>query len=130
MAEKFEYKYNAPTQEERKEIENILDGYLPVNSYQSKVRRVKELNAKVQNIPTAYALSIGVIGILVFGLGMTCALEWNKLLLGVLIGVVGIIICAAAYPVYSFKYKKLKDKYSEEIIKLSLELLNKEEVSK
>lgn len=130
MAEKFEYKYNAPTQEERKEIENILDEYLPVNSYQSKVRRIKELNAKVQNIPTAYAISIGIIGILVFGLGMTCALEWNKLLLGIMIGIVGTIICVVAYPVYSFKYKKLKNKYSDEIIKLSLELLNREDISK
>ena len=77
MAEKFEYKYNAPTQEERKEIDNILKDYLPEDSKESKINKLRTLDFKVKNYPIIYGLSLGIIGTLVFGTGLTCILEWS-----------------------------------------------------
>ena len=69
-------------------------------------------------------LSFGIIGSLIFGLGLTCVLEWEKIVLGIIISCIGLIIISVAYPIYNIIYKHLKNKYSERIIKLSNELLN------
>ena len=122
MAEKFEYKYNAPTQEERKEIDNILKDYLPEDSKESKINKLRTLDFKVKNYPIIYGLSLGIIGTLVFGTGLTCILEWSLILLGIIVCVIGLFVAVIAYPIY----KKLKNKYSEEIIQLSKELLNEQ----
>lgn len=126
MAEKFEYKYNAPTQEERKEIDNILKDYLPEDSKESKINKLRTLDSKVKNYPIIYGLSLGIFGTLVFGTGLTCILEWNLILLGIIFCVIGLFVAAIAYPIYNIVYKKLKNKYSEEIIQLSKELLNEQ----
>lgn len=124
MAEKFEYKYNAPTQEERKEIDNILKDYLPEDSKESKINKLRTLDFKVKNYPIIYGLSLGIIGTLVFGTGLTCILEWSLILLGIIVCVIGLFVAVIAYPIYNMIYKKLKNKYSKEIIDLSNELLN------
>jgi hypothetical protein len=51
-------------------------------------------------------------------------LEWNIWLWGIVLMAVGSIPIALAYPVYKKVLKKYKNRYGEEIIKLSEELLN------
>lgn len=123
----FEYKYVAPTNAERKEIENIRDSYIADNTKQSsKLDYLRKLDSKVRNIPTIISLVIGVVSILIFGLGLTMILEWNLMILGIVISVVGIIPMIANYFVFNMTTKKLKNKYSEEILKISGELLGDE----
>lgn len=124
MADKFEYNYNAPTQEERKEIDSILKDYLPTDNKNSKLERLRKLDFKVKNIPVILGISLGVIGTLIFGLGLTCVLEWHKMLLGIIIAIIGTIVIITAYPVFKLSHRTLKTKHAEEIIKLSNELLN------
>lgn len=128
MADKFEYKHNAPTQDERKEINSILEEYLPTDEKQNKLQYLKKINYKVKRTPTILGLSFGIVGILVFGFGLTWILEWDSLLDGCIYCVLGGFLTGFAYPIYSIIYKKLKNKYSSEIIKLSKELLNMEEI--
>ena len=45
--------------------------------------------------------------------------------LGIVIGVIGIALCVANYPIYKKILKARKDKYSAQIIELSSSLLNK-----
>lgn len=123
----FEYKYVAPTSAERKEIENIRDSYIADNIKQSsKLDYLRKLDSKVRNIPTIISLVIGIVSILIFGLGLTMILEWNLIILGIVISVVGIIPMIANYFVFNMTTKKLKNKYSEEILKISGELLGDE----
>lgn len=126
MAEKFEYKYSAPTKEERKEIDSILSQYVPKDEKENKMDRLRYLDNKVKTIPTIWALSIGLIGILIFGLGLTCILEWNSITIGIVLMVIGSIIMIPAYFIHNLVKDKLKAKYSKEIISLSEELLNQE----
>lgn len=121
----FEYRYVAPTATERREIENIKNSYMPKEETQTKLMLIRKLDSKVRNIPTIVSLILGVIGILMFGLGLTFILEWKIFVWGVIIGVLGVIPMAISYPIYLKTKKCLKNKYSEEIIKLSDELLNK-----
>lgn len=124
MSKKFEYNYSAPTQKERQEIESIRNQYLPKSERESKVELLKRLDNKVKNIPMVTALTFGIVGSLIFGTGMAFFLEWTELwYVGIPFGLVGILITILAYPIYCYLLKKLKKKYSSEIIRLSNELI-------
>jgi len=130
MSDKFEFKYTAPTKEERKEIDSIRRQYLPKDKTMTKMEKLRHLDNKVKGIPMAWSLSFGVIGLLVFGTGLTFFLEWVKYwYLGIPFAIVGIILCGLAYPIYTRLMNKLKNKYGEEILSLSNELLNEEKES-
>ncbi|MGN1104940.1 MAG: hypothetical protein ACI4QI_08770 [Candidatus Coproplasma sp.] len=124
MEERFNYTYTAPTEEERREIESIRNAYLPKNQEKGKLQRLKELNNKVNTIARVVGISVGVIGLLIFGLGMSMAMEWALYVWGTVVSLVGCGIMAVAYPLWRLTHNKLKQKYSEEILKLSEELLN------
>ena len=126
MSEKFKFEYNAPTEQERREIESIKNQYLPKDEKNIKFEELKKLDNKVKNTPIAISISLGIIGSLIFGLGMTFFLEWVDLwLLGIPCAIIGLIIVILAYPLHIKISSKLKTKYKDEIINLSNELLNK-----
>lgn len=120
----FEFKYCAPTTEERKEIESIRQSYLPKEPAEKKLERLRKLDNKVKNLPVAIAIAVGVVGLLIFGLGMAMVLEWNLILWGVITGCVGLVPMGFAYPIFNKISKNLKAKHSQEILSLSEELLN------
>ena len=123
----FEFNYSAPSSEERKEIESIRNSYLAKSSsVDNKLETLRKLDSKVKNTPTMIALIIGIVGTLIFGLGMTMVLEWNLTIWGVVVGIVGAVPISMAYPVFKLTHKKLKNKYSSQILKLSEELLGDE----
>ena len=127
MADKFEYKYSAPTQEERKEIDSIRIKYLPQQKIDSKLDRLRKLDRKVKSISESVGISLGVIGLLLFGTGMCFFLEWTNIwYIGIPFSIVGIVIISITYYVYKTTLNKLKNKYKEEIIELSNELLSEE----
>ena len=74
---KFEYTYSAPSEAERREIESIRRQYEEhPRSAESKLERLRKLDAYVKNSATCVALILGVVGLLIFGLGMAMVLEW------------------------------------------------------
>jgi hypothetical protein len=54
-------------------------------------------------------------------------LEWNIWFWGIVLMVIGAVPVALAYPVYKGVLKKYKNRYGEEILRLSEELLNESE---
>lgn len=124
--DEFHYTYSAPTVQERREIESIRRQYLPADEKDARIERLRKLNGRVKNTPTVIALVLGIAGTLVFGLGLCMILEWNLWVGGVIVGVVGLLPVAAAYPVYRLLLRRGKKKYGAEILKLSEELLEKE----
>jgi hypothetical protein len=126
MSEKFEYKYSAPTQRERKEVDSIRSQYLPKEEVMTNIDRLKELDKKVKNPPLITSLSFGIVGTLIFGLGLTCVLEWNLIGLGIGLMIFGGAVLGVAYPIYNKLLNKLKRKYGPTIINLSNQILNEE----
>lgn len=124
--DKFEFTYTAPTERERKEVESLRKQYLPVEERTDKVTRLRQLDAKVKNPPQVLALSLGVAGTLIFGLGLTMILEWSAIVWGAALAVVGIVPLALAYPTYKWLFEQLKNKHRAEILRLSEEILNEE----
>ncbi|MBO5286171.1 MAG: hypothetical protein J6B16_04675 [Clostridia bacterium] len=124
MDEQFNYKYSAPTERERKEIDSIRRQYFPASKSESKLDRLRRLDAIVKNTAIIWSLVLGVVGALIFGLGLTMVLEWGILSWGIVVMVVGVPFIVLAYPVYKMVLKKYKNRYGEEILRLSEELLN------
>ena len=127
MADKevFEYTYYAPTEKERREAEHIRRGYISGKAV-DKLSRMRELDKKVKTPPMVWSLSLGVVGTLIFGGGLSFITVSNELIIGSVLGVVGLIPVALAYPVYKKILEKGKKKYGEEIVALADEILKEQ----
>ena len=127
MSNQFNYKYSAPTEEERKEIDSIRRQYVPSENKETKLERLRRLDSLVKSAPSVWGLVLGIVGILIFGLGLAMILEWDILVWGIVLAVIGCVPIALAYPVYNAVLQRNKKRYGEEIIRLSDELLNENE---
>ena len=81
MSKKFNYSYSTPTNKEKLEIERIRNSYLE-NSNNPSITTLKKLDSKVKNTPTLIAISLGMIGTLIFGTGLTLVLEFGRFIIG------------------------------------------------
>ena len=124
MSNQFNFKYTAPTEEERREIDSIRRQYSPSEQAESKIERLRRLDAKVKNTAIIWGLVLGVVGLLIFGLGLTMVLEWSIWFWGITLMVIGSVPIALAYPTYLKVLQKYKNRYGKEILQLSEELLN------
>lgn len=126
MSDKFEYKYSAPTEEEKKEIESIRNKY--TQSYEKNdLTLLRSLDNKVKNIPLIISLAIGLITALIFGLGMTCILKWDKLVIGSIIAIICLLIMILNPFIYKRIFSYMKNKYKEQILELSNKMLNQKD---
>ncbi|MBQ8322551.1 MAG: hypothetical protein IJX91_01145 [Clostridia bacterium] len=123
----FNYTYTAPTEKERREIERIREAYAPKEQNKSDMEKLKKLDAKVHRFPMILALTLGVAGTLIFGLGLSMILEMDMLIVGSCLAVGGLIPLALAYPAYRATTENRKKKYGAEILALSEKLLNETE---
>lgn len=115
--EKFEYTYSAKQQAE---LENIRKKYLPHE--ETKMERLRRLDESVTRPGTTVSIITGVIGTLIMGFGMCCVMEWSMFIPGIIIGVVGMLILAAAYPLYNKITQKQREKIAPEILRLTEEI--------
>ncbi len=120
---KFSFTYSAPTEVERREIESIRRQYKLDDGAENKIERLKKLHSKVVGSATAASLCAGIVGMLVFGLGMALVLEFGRIALGIAVSILGIPLLALAYPIYRRVKNFGKKKYGDEILRLSDEIL-------
>ena len=122
----FSYKYSA---KENKEIQEIRKKYLPKT--ESKLEELKRLDHQVQIAGQWQSLVVGIVGLLVFGLGMCLGMQviGNSIVMGVLVGVVGMTIMFLAFPVYRWCFCRKKEKLSPRILELAAELTNQDNVT-
>lgn len=117
--ETFSYTYSAAQQEE---IKKIRDKYAPKEA--DKMEQLRKLDASVTKKGIVISLAVGIIGALILGTGMCCCMVWTDLFaLGIIVGIVGIAMVSAAYPLYSSITKKEREKIAPEIIRLTDELI-------
>ncbi len=118
-SESFEYTYSAKEQEE---IEKIRKKYLPRE--EDKMELLRKLDKDVTKPGTIWSLVIGIMGCLLFGVGMCCTLVWVDSLFGVgiVVGVIGMVIMGVAYPIYIRITKKQQEKLAPQILALAEEL--------
>lgn len=119
MDKKFEYTYSAP---QNAEIERIRKNYEPKTITESKLEQIKRLDNSVETEGIACSLDLGIVGSLVLGLGMCCTMVWTDLfILGIIVGIIGMIMCGCAYPLYKDTVNKKRAEIAPQILKLSEE---------
>ena len=113
------------TRNEIKAVNKIRGAY--ETQEETKLERLKGLNAKVKRPARIFAYIFGIIGALILGTGMCLAMDvigGGMMIEGIVIGVCGIIITGFNYLIYKSLLKSRRAKYKDEIISLSNELLN------
>ena len=125
MENKFEYTYSAAQQ---KEVERIREKYAPKETAGDKLEELRRLDRSVESAGTTVSLVVGILGALILGTGMACVLEWQMYVVGLLVGLIGLLACVAAYPLYRKVVAKKKEQVGPLILRLSEEL-EKGEVS-
>lgn len=115
----FRYNYSAA---QSNEVQAIRDKYLP--KCESKLDELKRLDRCVQSAGMIQALSVGILGCLIFGLGMCLAMQviGHSVPFGAFLGICGVVIMIFAYPVYRSLFGKTKEKYKTRILELASEL--------
>lgn len=108
---------------EQKNVERIRAAY--TDHEVTKLDELKQLNKKVKRPTQILAYAFGTVGALVLGTGMCLAMEviGDLMIAGIGIGLVGIAMVSLTYPIYQKMLNKRRQKYAEQIITLSDELL-------
>lgn len=121
----FEYTYSA---EQQQEIEAIRKKYLPKE--EDKMEQLRRLHAIPTQKAQSASIAIGVLGALILGTGMSfimtdlgSALDHWAMVIGILVGILGLILVALAYPLYNSVLRKERQRIAPEILRLSEELL-------
>lgn len=121
----FHYTYSA---EQMQEIQRIRQKYLPPQ--EDKMEQLRRLHHSAGSKAKAWAITIGTIGALVLGTGMSlCMTELGGFLggtamfIGIPVGLAGIVLVALAYPVYNSILKKERQRIAPEILRLTDELM-------
>lgn len=122
--EKFEFTYSAPTKNEREQIEDIRREYIEKNEAEKKLDELKKMDKRVKVLPKVFAYIFGVVGILIFGLGLTMVLEWGIYAWGVAVCALGGVFMAITYGLYKKVKQIMFNKYKPTILAISDELLN------
>ena len=121
----FEYTYSA---ERQQEIEAIRKKYLPKE--EDKMEQLRRLHSIPTRKAQAASIVIGVLGTLILGTGMSlCMTDLGAILghmamgIGILVGILGLVLVALAYPLYNRVLRKERQRIAPEILRLSEELL-------
>ena len=121
----FKMTYSAQQQEE---IQSIREKYVPKE--ESKMDKLRALDARVTQKATMVSILVGVLGAMVLGCGMSlimsdfgAALGDAAFPVGIVAGVLGLVLVALAYPVYQRTLKKERGKIAPQILQLTNELM-------
>ena len=116
----FNYNYSA---KEQAELKKIREKYIPKEP--DKMEQLRKLDQSVTHKSTTAALIIGIVGTLVMGIGMCYTMVWAGIwfIPGIIIGMIGIALLSAAYPLYNHVIKKEREKIAPEVIRLTDELM-------
>ena len=116
----FSYTYSAKQQQE---ILEIRKKYLPAE--EDKMAKIRKLDASVTRKGTLVSVSMGIVGCLLLGAGMSCSMVFTGawFLPGIVLGLIGIVTMAVTYPVFTHIMRKERARIAQQILELTDELL-------
>lgn len=124
----FTYTYSAKEQDEIIKIRQKYE-----KQEEGGIERLRKLDAKVSARATVISLALGIIGALVLGSGMSMIMTdletilgintVSSMIVGIILGVIGLVVAAMAYPVYTKILRIDREKLAPEILKLTEELM-------
>ena len=122
----FHYTYSAEQQEE---IKRIRKKYAAPE--EDKMEQLRRLDGRATRKAQARSIALGVIGALILGTGMSLILTdlgsfmgtAASLIVGILLGLLGMVPIALAYPIYLRTAEKERERVAPEILRLTDELM-------
>ncbi|MBE6684488.1 MAG: hypothetical protein E7592_02410 [Ruminococcaceae bacterium] len=125
---KFQYTYSVNEQEE---LRRIREKYTAKE--ETKLDRLRRLDKSASNKAQSVAITVGIIGALILGMGMSLAMtdigaviglaESLAMIVGIAVGFVGGALVALAHPIYRGVLKSERQKIAPEILRLTDELM-------
>ncbi len=126
----FQYTYSA---KEQAGIRRIREKYEePKQPTMSAMEQVRALDARATQKAMTVSLTVGILGALILGTGMSLIMtELGELLglgawstvIGVAVGLIGLVPVLVAYPLYTATLKRERKRIAPEILRLTDELL-------
>ena len=109
----------------KSEAEAIAKDYVPKDN--SKIVALKKLDKKAKLPATIFTYTFGIISALIVGTGMSLAMQAIgsgviSMVAGIVIGIIGFILCGINYPIYKRMLERDKAKYAYEIVELAREI--------
>ena len=122
---RFQYTYSA---EDQSELEQIRKKYLPPE--EDKMDQLRKLDRIPGRKAQTCALTLGILGTLILGAGMSLCmtdlsgfLGGTAMFIGIPVGIVGLILIALAYPLYNRILRAERQRIAPEILRLTEELM-------
>lgn len=126
----FSYIYSA---QEQAELKRIREKYSPSPEASDKMARLRRLDASVTNTAQGVAITVGIVGALVLGFGMSlCMTDIGEslgvgrnisMVIGIATGGCGGVVASLAYPIYNAIAEARRKRLAPEIIRLADELM-------
>ena len=123
----FRYSYSSSLQEELKDIKKKYAGQ-PESQEEDQLELLRKLDKSSTRKSTIVSIVMGAAGCLIMGIGMCCTMVWAAAMFlpGIIIGVIGIAMMAAAYPVYVRITKRERARIAPQVLDI-IEKLSKED---
>lgn len=123
----FRYSYSSSLQEELQDIKKKYTGQ-PESQEEDQLELLRKLDKSSTRKSTIVSIVMGAAGCLIMGIGMCCTMVWAAAMFlpGIIIGVAGIAMMAAAYPVYVRITKKERARIAPQVLDI-IEKLSKED---
>ena len=123
----FRYSYSSSLQEELKDIKKKY-AEQPEDQQEDQLELLRKLDKSSTRKSTIVSVVMGAAGCLIMGIGMCCTMVWAAAMLlpGIIIGVAGIAMMAAAYPVYVRITKRERARIAPQVLDI-IEKLSKED---
>ena len=92
----------------------------------TELDELSALNKKIKLPVNIFVYTLGTVGTLILGTGMSLVTEFSDrfMSLGIITGVIGIAVVAVNYPIYKKLLSSRKKKYAAKIIELSDKIIN------
>ena len=112
-------------------VQKIRSEYMEKSNEVRELDALKALDAKVKKPANVFAYVFGSVSAIIMGAGMSLTMTdigasigmENAMVPGILIGVIGMAMAIVNYPIYKKLLASRKNKYADEILKLSEKLM-------
>ena len=125
----FRYSYSSSLQEELKDIKKKYAGQ-PEDQQENQLELLRKLDKSSTRKSTIVSIVMGAAGCLTMGIGMCCTMVWAAAMFipGIIIGVIGIAMMAAAYPVYVRITKRERARIAPQVLDIIEKLSNEDQM--
>ena len=115
-------------------VQKIRTQYMEKDNSEKNLDLLRELDKEVKRPANVFGYVFGSISAIIMGAGMSLVMTdigqqfgiSNTMPLGIVIGVIGMLMAIATYPIYKNILASRKEKYVDRILELSEKIMNEE----